>query len=76
MGAPATATVMPHTGSTASAGAGAAAARAAGGAAARPWRQSTSSARMATAISSWVEGPRSRPAGLRTRASSSAATPC
>src|SRR4029453_6010520 len=76
VGAPATATVMPQPGSTASAGASAAPAGARPeGSGAWLWRQSTSSARMATAISSWVEGPRSRPAGLRTRARSSAATP-
>ena len=38
-------------------------------------RHATSSARTATAISSWRSGPRSRPAGLRTRASAASSTP-
>ena len=58
--APTTATVMPQTGSTASAAAGT-------GVSPRVCRQATSSARMATAISSCDDGPRSSPAGARTR---------
>ena len=62
--APSTATVMPQTGSTASAGA------APGGSLACAATR-RAPARIATAISSCVDGPRSRPAGLRTRASAS-----
>src|SRR5918994_424844 len=64
----ATATVMPQTGSMASSTSSA-------GEGPRVCRQATSSARIATAISSWEEGPRSRPAGLRIRARDSSSTP-
>src|SRR5262249_39556538 len=73
--APATATLMPHTGSRASAAAATGRLAAPAGCSAALRRSWTTSARIETAISSGVCAPMSRPAGLCTRASASAEAP-
>src|SRR5919109_78452 len=64
--APAIATLMPHTGSVA---------YSVSTSCERVCRHATSSARIATAISSCADGPRSSPAGERTRARDSSSNP-